>query len=328
MSGMEVMSKAKYNTALFRTDALRENLPYGVVVSQLDPEMLDNESLIGELRHIWIQEGLIVFKNLYGADVQLQLSQLFGRCIMHPIRDTNDADIRGVVDIKYDPEDAWIMRVDGELRGNWLPWHSDLIYVDKINRGGVLRPIEVPSQYGQTGFIDKVSTYDALPEDLKAKIEQLHVIYRLDLDVGRQRFGRIHDAEVVRWSTKMAQIMSGNQKFPDVVHPMVYVQHETGRKVLNLSPWHAVGIVEMPGSDGDELLEKMACYASDEEFAYHHDWKLGDMVLWDNWRMLHSAAGSPIEQVRWLQRTTIDGDYGLGRILDQTHSHNIQYVSV
>ncbi len=37
------------------------------------------------------------------------------------------------------------------------------------------------------------------------------------------------------------------------------------------------------------------------------------MVLWDNWRMLHSARGIAPTDRRRMQRTTIAGDYALGR---------------
>jgi taurine dioxygenase len=36
------------------------------------------------------------------------------------------------------------------------------------------------------------------------------------------------------------------------------------------------------------------------------------MVLWDNWRLLHAVSGHPPQYRRRLQRTTIQGDYGLG----------------
>ena len=95
---------------------------------------------------------------------------------------------------------------------------------------------------------------------------------------------------------------------------MVYSQRETGRKVLNVSPWFAVGINRRETAEGDELLREVVSYCIDDGCAYFHDWNDDDMVLWDNWRMLHCASGVEPNTPRWMQRTTIVGDYALGRI--------------
>jgi taurine dioxygenase len=98
-----------------------------------------------------------------------------------------------------------------------------------------------------------------------------------------------------------------------VIHPAVYVQKETGRKVLNISPWFAEGIIGMENPAGDALLAEIVTAMIRPSLAYFHDWQEGDMVLWDNWRMLHGAAGIPLGERRHMRRTTIAGDYALGR---------------
>ena len=72
---------------------------------------------------------------------------------------------------------------------------------------------------------------------------------------------------------------------------MVYEQAETGRKLLNLSPWFLLGIAGLPEEESDALLHEIMEYATDPHFAYWHAWQMGDLVL-----------------------TTIAGDYGLGRL--------------
>ena len=98
-----------------------------------------------------------------------------------------------------------------------------------------------------------------------------------------------------------------------VIHPLVYSQAETGRKVLNISPWHAAAIEGMENEEGDALLREVVAYAIRPDLAYIHKWAKNDMVLWDNWRMLHSARGVPPGERRRMRRTTIAGDYALGR---------------
>ena len=102
---------------------------------------------------------------------------------------------------------------------------------------------------------------------------------------------------------------------------MVYEQPGTGRKVLNVSPYFAMGIHGMPGPEGDELLAEVVQNVIDDAFAYYHQWNTtNEMVLWDNWRMLHSAKGVPANLSRSMQRTTIAGDYALGRWAEPVRS--------
>ena len=94
---------------------------------------------------------------------------------------------------------------------------------------------------------------------------------------------------------------------------MVYTQPSTGRRVANVSPWFAEGIEGMDTPEGDALLREVIGHITSTGRAYFHQWRPGEMVLWDNWRMLHCATGTPVGMRRLLSRTTIAGDYGLGR---------------
>ena len=87
----------------------------------------------------------------------------------------------------------------------------------------------------------------------------------------------------------------------------------TGEKVFHMTPYGCQGI------EGDEspaafaLLEKIWDEAMRVIKPYHHAWKPTDMVIWDNWRVLHEACGCNPDEERIVHRTTIKGDYGLGR---------------
>ena len=82
---------------------------------------------------------------------------------------------------------------------------------------------------------------------------------------------------------------------------------------LNVSPAYAVGIEGMENAEGDGLLEQVFARCLGSPSAYSHAWRNGDMVAWDNWRILHNAEGTPVERTRLVQRISIKGDYGLGR---------------
>ena len=308
------MARHIAESAYFKASPLRDDLDWGVTVADLRLSDLDNPLMRQNLYDLWINEGVIVFENIASVPTQLALSRVFGPLRGHPAKESISDTSGELMTVDYNPDNGWLMRVDGELRGTWLPWHSDLIYVDKINHGGILRPITIPSKWGDTGFVDQVSAYQRLPDDIKARIEGLHVIYKYDMDMEQIRFGRNYDVKIERYSKTAASIQARLDDFPAVLHPMVFEQPETGRKVLNVSSWFACGIYEMPGEAGDALLESVVQCAVDERFAYYHAWRGDEMVLWDNWRMLHCATGTPDGETRLMERTTIGGDYGLGRV--------------
>ena len=104
--------------------------------------------------------------------------------------------------------------------------------------------------------------------------------------------------------------------------PTNITQHETGRKVLKLSPMHAQRILGMEPAESDALLHELADHLVDARFAYFHTWQADDAIVWDNWRTIHSATGVPHDVERLAQRTTLVGDYKLGRFLDPAHARD------
>jgi taurine dioxygenase len=290
---------------------------FGAEVCNLSRDDLADPKVREALYELWIQEGLIVFRGLQGPETQIALSEVFGPNMSHPLKPLDSSrEFPGLVTNRYDPQAGDIIDVGGVELGAWLPWHSDLIYVDKVNRGGVLRPLVMPERGGETGFLDKIRLYETLPEDLKQQIEGLFVLYKIDLDVAHRRFGARPQAKMVQWSENRRDIHSRRSDYPLVMHPMTYTQAETGRKVLNVSPWFAVGVHGMEGEAGDALLSRVVEHIIDDRRAYYHRWQPTDMVLWDNWRMLHCAKGVPRNAIRSVQRTTIAGDYALGRLVN------------
>jgi taurine dioxygenase len=288
---------------------------FGAVVSGLSPEALDDPATRQALYDLWIDKGVIVFRGLTGLETQLKLSAIFGEPEEPPLlRGVNQKRTHQIIaDVEYDPEDGDIYEIGGELIGGYLPWHFDSAYNAEINRGGVLRPHVLPRRGGRTGFIDQIAAYDWLPEELKAEIEGVKVIYAFATDSTKVKFGE-KPQRCIHLSSRMLRAATHPSLQHRAIHPLVYTQAETGRKVLNVSPWHAVGIEGRENDPaGDALLHKVIDLSLRPERAYFHDWQPDDMVLWDNWRMMHCACGVPNGELRKMGRTNIAGDYSLGR---------------
>ena len=297
--------------------SLKDGLCFGATVYGLERADLQDEGTRQRLRDLWIDKGVLLFRDGDSTrEMQCELSAVFGKLQPFPFKESRSDDHPDLVQIKYRPEDGSCYEIDGKLIGGWIPWHSDLVYTDTINHGGILRPVRLPAHGGETGFADQIAAYDRLPDDLKAKIEDLHVVYNMDLNYANLKFAKPERIRFVRGAKSFMNIVRRAYQYPRVIHPMVFTQAETGRKVLNVSPGFADGIYEMGGPEGEQLLAQVVEYCIDPAYSYYHKWQADDMVLWDNWRTLHQAAGVPAEDTRVMQRTTISGDYALGRKLD------------
>jgi taurine dioxygenase len=141
----------------------------------------------------------------------------------------------------------------------------------------------------------------------------LEVVYQFNPDFVSGQFGFPED---IRALPRDRPSKEPDYDFPPAVHPMVITQVETNRKVLKLSPMHARYILSMDKAESDALLAEVAAHLVDPVYAYFHKWQPNDMVVWDNWRVIHSAAGVPLHCSRRARRTTIMGDYEVGRYLD------------
>lgn len=303
--------------AKFQATALPEAAPFGATVRGLTRGQLDDPAVRQALFDLWIDKGVLLFRDGEAtSDVHVELSRCFGKLERHVFPETWVDGHPELVKVKYYPDDGTLYEIDGRQVGGFLPWHSDLIYTDTINRGGILRPVQLPPTGGLTGFIDQIAAYDRLPAALQARIEDLHVVYAMDINFAHQRYDRAPGIRFLRGAKSFTKITRREYQYPRVLHPMVYRQAETGRKVLNVSPAFALGIYELGGPGGEELLAEVVGYATDPAGAYFHRWREGDMVLWDNWRTLHCCTGVEAGATRVMQRTTISGDYELGRRLD------------
>ena len=269
------------------------------------------KQLDADLYDAWLDVGILLFRGIgTSAKRQIALSRCFGELEIHPVRDiTLEAEPEIISLTNKGPGEPIIHTQNGEVLAGLIPWHNDMAYVTRPCRGALLRMVEKPTRGGQTGWIDTAAAYDALSAEMKQRIEGLEARHDFVVDICDMRFGRL---ENLLHGTLGTQIFPS---FPPVVHPLVWQHPEGGRKALMLSPVHLIEMVGMDRSEGDPLLEELVAHVTDERFTYIHDWEADDMVLWDNWRTLHMAFGTPPEFAREVQRTSICGDYELGRLL-------------
>lgn len=294
---------------------LREDLPFGAKVLGATRENLKDESTRALIKQAFEDRGLLVFEEVEESPLmQLAISDVLGPLKDHPVASVARTDQNlapGVIDLNSNMDDQVIVELDGKPLANWLPWHFDHAYNNELNRAGVLRPILIVPEGGLTGFADGIDLYARLSPDLRKRIEGLNVIYHLGTMTMNMRVGKPATLRGLRNSAEGVRVEEEARKVPRAIHPAVWTRN-SGETILHVGMLHAVGIEGHEDPEGNALLEEIYRAIADNPNAYYHQWKLGQMLTWDNWRVLHCVTGSDPKYPRRMHRTTIRGDYGLG----------------
>jgi taurine dioxygenase len=297
---------------------LRDDLAFGCRINGVNDATLRDETVRQLIREAFERHGMIVFEGMEPSNkTQVELSLVFGPLKDHPVAAVDRPDpetMGGAIRVITDPEECDIVEIDGTAYSNWLPWHFDHCYNNELMRGGVLRLLEMSQNGGQTCFMDGIALYKALSPELRDKLERLSIIYSMDMQPAHIRFGRPENFRVLQVHPAQLAMLEQHKTYPRAIHPAVWIR-DSGEKVLHVSPWMSEGIEGFNEEESNALLAEIANTVNrlSDEGAYVHQWKPTDMIIWDNWRMLHRVIGCTPPQRRVMQRTTIKGDYGLGR---------------
>ena len=183
-------------------------------------------------------------------------------------------------------------------------WHTDLSYLDVPSRGSILYAMEIPEADGETLgntlWASTAAAYEALPEATRARVDGLQAEYSLS-----KRFQKLADD-----GTKHIELSDEQrEKTPSVTHPVVRTHPVTGRRGILVNEGHTTHIVGMPEDESQALLQELWDHTTKPDFTYCHEWRVGDVVMWDNTLTQHLAiCDYALPQRRLLHRTTITGE--------------------
>ncbi len=294
----------------------------GVEVSGFDINAPLTESIKAELKSLWYEHAILVFRDQdISPEKQIEFSRIFGSLEIHPLK-INTSDEHPelfVLENGGDKDGFFTAFYEGEEIVGRLDWHMDLHYTARPNHGALLRAVVVAEEDGLTGFGDLAKAYDALDSDTKDLLEKLEVAYSFSMQRRHMRYVNLEGYEPGPYSPKKPSDV-GYPDFADAVYPAVVTHPISGRKVLEIVEQFLDRVITpqqfgLSNDESIELLERLVAHTKKPEFTYFHQWRDGDMVLWDNWRAMHCATGTRPGIKRVINRTTIEGDITLGRVL-------------
>jgi taurine dioxygenase len=274
----------------------RLDLALGAEIVDFDlSQPLDDETLAA-VRHAFLEsDGLLVFRSQYITPEQhVAFSRRFGPLMIHVLRQYL---------LPGHPEILRISNVveNGEpigLGDAGRIWHSDLSYTPEPSLGSLLHALELPTEGGDTSFANLSAAYDALPAEIKQRVEGKRAVHSY-----------LHSYD--RFSgSKWRPPLTENQKdeVREVVHPVVRTHPETGRKALFVNEGFTSRILDLPEEESRDLLEFLFVHSTEARFVYRHRWQDHDIVFWDNRCTIHLAHGCPPQLRRHMHRTTVKGD--------------------
>jgi taurine dioxygenase len=183
----------------------------------------------------------------------------------------------------------------GNLGAGEAIWHTDMSYRPKPCTIAILHALEVPPAGGNTYFANQYCAYDTLPDDLKARLADAVLIHDETYNSGgqlRKGFREITDP----------------REAPGARHRIFRTHPVTGRKALYLGRRRNGYILGLPLGESERLLDELWAHASKPEFAWWHEWSVGDTLIWDNRCVIHRRDAFDNSQRRMMHRVQISGE--------------------
>lgn len=255
---------------------LRETLPASVVAS---------------LRAAWHEHVILLFRGqALSHEQHIAFSRNFG--------DLDDHD--AIPKFRHPDHPEILLVTNYESGGKRLAvgrqWHSDLSTTVRPAKGSLLYCSVLPPVGGDTMFANMYRAWDTLSPGMQSMLEGRWALH--DMAVARE-------TRMNRTTEELADIRRRN---PPVYQPVVRRHDESGRNALYVSEMTTVRFEDMTEEESAGLLQFLYQHSVQPENVYRHQWKVGDLVMWDNRSAMHIAlADYDQTQARRLYRTTLLG---------------------
>ena len=268
----------------------------GAEIAGVDLSRPLDDATFDAIHAAWMAHLVVVFRDQRLTDEELErFSARLGALDRKPLYsgdvvDTTTSDYVLVIsNVKIDGKPI------GDLGDSEAVWHMDMTYNELPPMAAALYALEVPASGGDTGFANLYRAYDTLPADLKARVQTLSVKHDATYNsAGLLRRGMT--------PTSDARASAG------AIHPLVRTHPVTGRNALFLGRRNNAYVVGLELGESEQLLDRLWAHATAPQLTWHHQWRKGDLVLWDNRCVMHRRDAFDPAARRVMHRTQVKGD--------------------
>jgi taurine dioxygenase len=274
--------------------ALRKLAPaIGAEVVGVDLSQPVDDALFREIERAWHDHCILLFRKQTLDDLQqVAFAGRFGD-LAHTLKAYEGGKIHpALMFVTNEKKDG---KYVGALPDGEMFFHSDMCYLEQPLSAAMLFAIALPPEGGNTVFASMYAAHDALPPNLREKLEG-----RLAVNSYEPGYGTSN----VKMRTKAPSSPTAHA----FAHPVIRTHPATGRKALYVNRLMTEYIVDMPRAESDALLEQLFDHQEQPQFQYEHRWEIGDLLMWDNRCTLHARKDFPATHLRKMRRVAVKGE--------------------
>ncbi len=264
----------------------------GAKLSGVDLRSLHDPDLQFTLRSALAKHDVLVIRDqCISIEDQKRLTEIFGDLVRLPYVAPMADDPAVIAVLKEAHEDS-----GGVFGGEW---HSDFSFLENPPAGSVLNAAEIPPVGGDTVWSSQSAALETLPEHLKSFLEDRRAVH-----VGKPYGVKFAPPPKVRSNASIKMTRGDPEADREVMHPAIVTDPESGVRALFLNPIYTTRFDGMTEEESRPFLEQIYKHATRPDFSYRHNWRQGDVVIWNNRMTLHYATNDYAGSRRLLYRTT------------------------
>lgn len=245
----------------------------------------------------WHAHSVLLFRGQdLTPDELIAFSRRFGELDHAPIQENGRRFVEGRPELYIVSN---VLGADGQPIGSLgngeAVWHTDMSYLPRPPKASMLYALEIPPAGGDTHFASMYAAYERLPAELKARAQGLMVKHD-----GTYNSGGFLRAGVTPTDDP--------REAPGHLHPLVCVHPDTGRPMLYLGRRRMAYVDGLDLAESEALLDALWSHATRPEICWKNQWRVGDLVLWDNRCTMHRRDPFDASARRVMHRTQVQGE--------------------
>jgi taurine dioxygenase len=303
---MEVFVPGQTTPSYDAINVIESSASLGAEIRCGDLRYIDDRA-IAEIRRAWLDHLVVVVRNQTLTDADLVgFGRQFGEFqysppLSNPLVAAGKVARQGGEFPEY-PEVTVVSNVVendvalGGLGDGEVIWHTDMSSFDAPPNQTVLYALEIPPTGGETMFCNMYEALETLPDELRRRIDTLNLKHDAMIDAAgfiRPEYTHLADADP--------------SETPGAIHPLIRTHPETGRDCLYLGRRSNARLIGLPSEEPEALLDELWQHATAQAMIWCHEWRLGDVVMWDNRCVMHRREPFDPAQRRVMHRVVVKG---------------------